>query len=180
MTNIFDIRSYRFTGYESLFVDANVWLSFYGPVSYRNRQSEAYSSAWRRVQKAGCKVFVDVLVLSEFINRFAREAFEQLTDDVGPERYKDYRDSAEFKQVAQEIEISARKIVSVAKCCDSGLPTVDLGSILGRFGKGCMDFNDQIITEICKSRKFVLVTHDGDFSGEVMTLTANARLLSIQ
>ena len=179
MTNIVDIRGYRFTGYESLFIDANVWLSFYGPVSYRSKQADAYSSAWHRIQKARSQVFVDVLVLSEFINRFAHEAFEQITDDAGPERYKDYRDSAEFKTVAREIRISAAKIVSVAKCCDSGLPNIDIHSILDAFGRGCLDFNDQIITEICKSRKLTLVTHDGDFSGEVQTLTANARLLSL-
>ena len=39
-------------------------------------------------------------------------------------------------------------------------------------------FNDQVITEICKNNGFTLITNDGDFkTQEISILTANAKLL---
>ena len=41
------------------------------------------------------------------------------------------------------------------------------------------DFNDQVITEICKSNGFTLITNDSDFkTQEIPILTANTSLLA--
>ncbi|MCG9128943.1 hypothetical protein JT359_15240 [Candidatus Poribacteria bacterium] len=48
------------------------------------------------------------------------------------------------------------------------------------YSDGGLDFNDQIIAEICKENGLILVTHDGDFKSQDITiLTDNNYLLSI-
>jgi len=73
-----DIRSYVFSEKDHLFLDANVWLSVYGPQVSRRKGWDIYSAAWRDIRMAGSKVYIDFLVLSEFINRFARIVMGQL------------------------------------------------------------------------------------------------------
>ena len=49
------------------------------------------------------------------------------------------------------------------------------------YARGGCDFNDQLITALCKSEELTLITHDRDFKGkrqEISILTANKELLS--
>lgn len=49
---------------------------------------------------------------------------------------------------------------------------------MNEYQVGGSDFNDQVIREVCKSNGFKLLTDDGDFDTQGLTvLTANSRLL---
>ena len=48
------------------------------------------------------------------------------------------------------------------KCCNT--PFIDIGNILNSLEQGVVDYNDQIIAELCIQNNFKLVTHDGDFA----------------
>ena len=74
---VLDVRDYAFTEEDRLLLDANVWLSIYGPDPTARRRSSAYQRAFRRMRTARNQLFTDVLVLSEFINRFARQLYVQ-------------------------------------------------------------------------------------------------------
>ena len=53
-----------------------------------------------------------------------------------------------------------------------------MNALLNDYATGDYDFNDQVITEICKNNGFTLITNDGDFkTQEIPILTANAKLL---
>ena len=61
----------------------------------------------------------------------------------------------------------------------SGFASVDIASLIDEYEKGESDFNDQMLTELCKSRGLTFVTDDGDFKGLGLSLiTANKKLLS--
>jgi len=116
-------------------------------------------------------------VLSEFINSFARLAFNQLPEASKSGGFKKFRGSDGFATVSKEIAINARKIVKQAERCESTFGAVDILAILTEFETGPHDFNDQIIRELCKSEGLTLVTHDADFKGaDIPILTANSRL----
>ena len=61
---------------------------------------------------------------------------------------------------------------------ESGFTMLPMNDLLGDYISGDSDFNDQVITEICKSNGFTLITNDSDFkTQEIPVLTANSDLL---
>lgn len=178
ITVIRDIKNHRFTERESLLLDTNILLSVYGPNANKESYTYIYSDALARMRSSKSTIFIDALVLSEFINRFARWAFDQLPYETKPSEFKAYRKCDEFKKVAQEIADDTRRIIDYATWCDSEFGSIDMNKLLREYEIGDSDFNDQVIAHLCKKRGFTLVTHDGDFrSSEIDILTANRRLL---
>ncbi len=175
-SGVIDIRKHSFSSADHLFLDTNVWLSVYGALSHARNRSAVYSARLRDMRSAGCSIFIDVLVVSEFVNTYARWEYNQ--SDPKPAKFKDFRASAAFRPVAQDIAHNVRRIIRQCNCCNSGFSDVDLEALLAHYGKGQSDFNDQMIAEICKDKNLALVTDDADFQATGLTiLTANRRLL---
>ncbi len=76
--SVVDIRTYSFQKQDRLFLDACVWLSVYGPFARRRVRAAHYSNALIDIRGAGCSIYLDVLILSEFINAFARWEYNSL------------------------------------------------------------------------------------------------------
>lgn len=177
-TETVDIRSYTFSRADRFLLDANIWLFIYGPVAYPARLTDVYSTALRKMRTSGCKIYLDVLVLSEFINVFARWEYNQMESSKKPKDFKEFRRSEAFKPVAEEIAVNAKKISSMALRSDSLFESVDISALLTEYEAGDSDFNDLILAETCKSKGLTLITHDADFKGrDVAILTANKNLL---
>ena len=133
------------------------------------------SQVFQRILKAGSKIYTDVLVVSEFINRYARLQHGLVAPCT---KFKDFRNSQGFKPVAQDIAADVKKIL--AHCCliGSGFETLETDDLLNEYSVGDSDFNDQVITELCKTNGFTLITNDGDFKcQDILILTANRSLL---
>jgi len=159
--------------------DANVWLYIYDPTGNRDQRLQStYTLALRRIRSVRGRIFLDVLVLSEFINTFSRFIYNELPQVRKPANFKTFRDSARFKPVAAKIARKAEKILDKCELTESGLTSVNLRGIVREYAAGESDFNDQMLAELCKAKELILVTHDTDFSGDNLTiLTANRRLL---
>jgi len=178
ITVISNIEKYAFRETDNFLLDTNILLSVYGPNANQERYTQAYSDALMKMRVCGCKIFIDALVLSEFINRFAHWNYDQLPPERKPEKFKYYRTSDEFKKAAQEIADDTRRIVDYTTCIDSDFGSIDIDELLNEYELGNSDFNDLVIARLCKRRGFILVTHDGDFrSCGIDLLTANYRLL---
>ena len=176
---VYRIDSYRFSSTDVLLFDANIWLYLYSPQGERYPQiRNAYNVAFRRIRSAKSLLFVDVLVLSEFINAYSRFVYNNLPSATKPENFKAFRNSADFKPLAEEIAKYSRRIVEKSERTESGFESADLRAILSDYAGGEKDFNDQILAELCRAKNLKLVTHDADFKGENLTiLTANPQLL---
>ena len=173
-----EIRSYKFSEADDLLFDANIWLYVYGPLAGQNWRTKTYSNALSRIRRYGGRIHVDVLVISEFINAFARMEYGQLSPGDRPRRFKDFRDSEGFKPVASEIAIGAKEIVSKCARCSSRFDRVDIIALLDDYESNSRDFNDLMLAEICKIDKLTLVTHDRDFAPhDIPILTASKYLL---
>ena len=175
--SIADIRSYSIQSGDRFFFDANVWLCLWGPAVSSKRRSNAYSRAMCDIRVAGCPIFLDALVMSEFINAFARLEWYRSVSASG--KFKDFRKSPDFKPVANDIALNAKRIAMFCSACESEFTSVDIASLLNDFALGDSDFNDQMIAEICRKNGFALVTDDADFAGSGLNiLTANRGLLA--
>jgi hypothetical protein len=131
-----------------------------------------------------CKIFVDALVLSEFINRFAHLEYDRKMprENRLPNKnnYKIFRKSKDGQNTAREIVINTNKILKDSQLCDLNYNFIKkkLPTQLKEYEKFESDFNDLIYVELCKERKFTFVTHDGDFKNHnIDILTANNELL---
>lgn len=180
MNNAVEIGTYAFKPEDELLLDANVWLAIYGPQRPNSAKTRVYSEALKRMLLASCKIHLDVIIASEFVNRYARLMHSiERNRGVASDDFKQFRQSAEFKKVAEEISTVLRKIVGCCSRIESEFCTIDIEGIIATFAKGASDFNDQILTEICRLRRLVLVTHDRDFKSVGLSLlTANKELLS--
>ncbi len=172
------IDAYQFSSTDALLFDANIWIYLHCPESSpRTRVVACYSGALKRLLSAECHIFIDVLVLSEFVNRYAR-VVHQTTPAWRARRFKDWRDSDDFGRVAGAIANACRRILKVCEPTESGFESVNLSGLLSSYEAGHSDFNDLMLAELCRARGLVLITHDADFRGSNITLlTANHRLL---
>ena len=176
---IYRINNYKFSSNDPVLFDANVWLFIYsrqGDNFPRNRA--AYNLALRRIRSVKGKIFIDALVLSEFINASARFVYSQLPPETKSTGFKAFRDSPDFQPIARKIATQSRKMLEKCELTETGMTAVNLPEIVGQYAAGGYDFNDQMLAQLCKRKGLKLVTHDGDFKGDDLTMiTANSRLL---
>lgn len=170
------VTEHNFTQEDKLFLDANVWIYMYGPQKPGDRRGEIYSKEFDRILKAESQIFIDVLVVSEFINRYAKIKHDLLAPCS---KFKDFRNTPDFKLVAQDIAADVRNnILNHCFLTESGFTTLGMDDLLNEYSTGDFDFNDQVITELCKTNGLTLITNDADFKcKDIPILTANNRLL---
>jgi predicted nucleic acid-binding protein len=175
-----EIDKYAFTANDELLFDANVWFFVYGPHRPGDPKATIYSGALKSILSAQSRVYIDVLIVSEFINRCARLKHNLLRRRPGvPRDFKQFRGTSAFRAIAADIVADARKILTNCACVDSGFATLDIDSLLNEYAGGDSDFNDLVLVDLCKSKGLKFVTDDGDFKGKNITiLTANKRLLA--
>ena len=122
-------------------------------------------------------IYIDVLAISEFINTYAKLKYGPFKRSMS---FKVFRNSQHFKPVAQDISVKVKQILKNCLRIESEFETLEIGDLLKDYAIGGRDFNDQVITELCKSNGFMLITDDRDFkTQEIPILTANRSLLSI-
>lgn len=177
---VIDAFRYGYSDSDRILIDANVWLYLFGPKPLDSPAARSYSAVFKAIQVAKTSVFLDVLVLSEFVNRFARDQHRVLAVPGAAisSDFKTFRDSPDFVQVAEAIQTSVLKIGRFAKAIDHPLSTFDLPALLADFAKGSRDLNDQLLSETCKKHRLALLSNDADLSHAAITLlTTNPHLL---
>ena len=92
--------------------------------------------------------------------------------------FKNFRSSQHFKSVAEDIAADVELVLNHCLRVDSGFTILSVNALLADYAMGDSDFNDQVITEICKNNGFTLITNDSDFkTQQIPILTANQSLL---
>ncbi len=178
--SIQNIKSYVFKPTDELLLDANIWLSVYAPRRPGDWRTAVYSRALSDILLAQSRIYIDVLIVSEFINTYARIKFYiQFPDPSSRPHFKRFRQSADFKPIARTIAADVRRILQHCNRVESGFDILNIVDLVDEYGKGGSDFNDQVLAELCKSKGLTLVTDDSDFVNTGLTIvTANKRLLS--
>jgi predicted nucleic acid-binding protein len=182
----FDPRHRTFTAGDQILPDANIWIYLFGPASAAvGTAVTAYSAVLNNMLKSQSQLFLDVLVLGEFINRYARLEYERLDppDLVTRKRvyrnFKVFRDSPAFIPVAKDITQQAGVITSLCARLDHHFAQWNVSSLLTDFATGDFDFNDQLLVETCRKYSLSLLTNDTDFTeGGITVFTTHHRLLA--
>lgn len=174
----YDLSTYPFGKDEPLLLDTNVWLYLFPAPSDRSSSwSGVYSAAFKTIRTAGCQLAMDVLVLSEYLNRYCRIEWAALHRNTHPD-FKKFRKSPDFVGVGQGAATYARSLLKLCTAHDHPFGSSDLGVLLADFEAGHHDFNDGLLAETCQRHGWKLVTNDGDFTtGGIEVITANRTLL---
>jgi len=177
MNHCNNIENFSFSERDRLFIDANVWLSIFSPLAIQEPKLEhIYSRALSLIKAVGASAYTDTHVLSEFVNRFARE--EHKSSGARKRKFKEFRQSNDFKEVAKEIGLQVKKIAIFATVISNSITNSDILALMHEFENGNADFNDQVIITICRQNGFTVITHDGDFAlAGIPVLTANTKML---
>jgi predicted nucleic acid-binding protein len=171
---------YSYSVADRVLVDANVLISVFSglepPSSIPLRN---YSEVFKRMRQAGTKVLLDVLVLSEFVNRCARRYFELAQSQGGAWRnFKDYRNSTDFSSIAPIIAQASRQVLALTVRIDHPFASLS-DNVISGYSSGNHDLNDLILIDICLREKAMLLTNDTDFTnGGITVLTTHPRLLA--
>lgn len=175
------IETYTFSATDKLFLDANVCLML-EPPGFRPAGPEhaVYTAAFKRMLQAKSKLFVDVVVLSEVVNRWLRYAWDAV--DPPPHaaypNFKAFRLGLHGSRPAKDVGAACRRLLRNARVADTGFHSRPVDDVLADVETATRDFNDAVIAQTCVLRGFTLITHDADFRGARATiLTANRRLL---
>jgi predicted nucleic acid-binding protein len=174
---VHSIENYDFPAGKDYFFDTNIWLYIYGPISWPDQMSDAYSRTLKKIRNSEGTIYINCMIISEFINAFSRIEFKQQTDFT---RFKEFRNSLAFRAIAQDIAYNVRKILKSTLTCDPELQAIDIPEVMDLFEQGKYDFNDLLFAQICRGKDMVFVTHDKDFSElGVEILTANEKLVDV-
>ncbi len=154
------VKGYECTSNDQLFLDTNIWLMIFCPRMHTNfsrSREHIYTSAWGRMLEGRGRIYTNILVVSEFINTYAR---------------------IKFKPVARDIAKATGKILCHCIRISDSSTRLDMDALRGEFSQGNADFNAPVIRETCKKRNLTLVTDDADFAHQgIPLLTADRRLL---
>jgi len=173
-----DARTYTFSKSDAILADTNILLYLHGPAATSSGTFvPVYSGVYSRLTASGAQLYLDVLVLSEFINRYARLEMRRL--QPGQYDFKAFRKSADYPAVARSIEAQVKIIMMDCRPLNHPFSEWKHAELLNDFGSGYTDWNDQLLVENCRKHNLALLTNDGDFTdGGISVLTANARLLA--
>lgn len=174
--NATQASSYDFTSTDKLFFDTNIWLYLYSPSNPSDYEVNIYSEVFNRILKAQSQIYIDFVVVSEFINAYARIKWRFVGENYPS--YKEFRNNPFFKMIASDIVADAKRVVGHCQVIKNGSTGVNINELLDDFTDGVTDFNDQLILEVCKRHSLTLITHDKDFNtNEIPVITANRTLL---
>ena len=146
--------------------DTNVWLFLYGPIAGTSSgKQKVYSELLNDVTSRGATVYTTALVLSEFINRYLRIAFEswkQQQKDGSLQFKKDFRPTQEYRDQLALACFSVREILKVAEKYPDNFNATDVPRMLDRLSPAC-DYNDMYLVTSCEQGGFKMVSDDKDF-----------------
>ena len=183
---ISDARKVVYSASQSVFFDANVWLSLYAPPSgVNNYWKGEYSKVLSLIVAGNAPVLIDATVISEYINRYCRiefQAYEEYANPLSKRTFKEFRmqDSDTYKPIANSAAECVREMLEIPSIrrVNDNFADRDIHAMLNDFSMGESDWNDLQIADLCRRNDCALLTNDADFEdSDIEVFTCNKRLL---
>jgi|SRR5882724_12501032 len=174
-----NLSKYAFAAGERLLLDANIWLYLFpAPSGQPYAHAAGYSAALKQILSAKAHIALDVLILSEYLNRYCRIEWGALYRTKHPD-FKQFRKSNDFKVVGPKASAFAKNILSLCSRYDHPFAGINVGQVLIDFESGAQDTNDGFLIESCRKHGWKFITNDGDFiEGGIEVLTNNPKLIA--
>jgi len=157
---------YKIDKKDKVFIDTNILIFLFSPdfVSSREYQVEKYSKILELLIVNNNELYINSLVISEFINRCLRIDFEKnFQDNNRTKNFKrDYRNSDSYVKTLQIIKKEIKKFLKLnVKQIHDSFDKIDILEELEHLDK--LDFNDLMIVKSIETYGLKLLSDDGDF-----------------
>lgn len=166
MAKVEKIRDVIVKSGDLFFFDNNVWMYLFSPISGANSyQQRMYGNLLRNIQVAKASIFINSLIVSEYINRSLRlnysiwREFEAKTGNRFLDYKRDYRPTSEFEDAKIAVCEEMDNILHIAYRKPDDFNALDVTRILQA---PAMDFNDAYYANFCHLNNLTLVTDDRD------------------
>ncbi len=176
--NILNISAYKFKSEDRLFFDTNIWFYLIGPRDNPDKYAQIYFNALENILLNKSNVFIDITIISELINRYAKYLAKQRFN-IDMTKYEKFRESKNFNKITLEVGEALNKILNISQLISSHFEQSNIVSILSEYSRVGKGFNDQLLEQTCLINNLLLVTNDIDFkSAKCHILTANHSMLA--
>lgn len=162
---------------EEFFFDTNVWMFLFAPLAgAKQSKQRAYSRLLGDIISRGATIWINSQVVAEYVNRCLRMEYEVWKKD--PNNYyanfkHDFRQTEDYKITLRDTKSQVASILQKSTRYPDDFHTIDVDDIISSMGTS-LDYGDAVIVDLCKRKKYKLVTDDGDmtkyeFSFDVIT-----------
>lgn len=168
------ISDYTVSPSEEFFFDTNVWMFLFAPLagSKPNKQ-KAYSRLLGDIVSRGATIWINSQVVAEYINRCLRMEFEEWkkrTSNFGADYKLDFRPTADYQTTLTDTKSQISAILQKCQRYPDDFHCINVDAIISSMGHS-YDYGDAIIIDLCKRKKFNLVTDDGDMTKSEFSFT---------
>jgi len=159
--------TYKINKNDNVFLDTNILIFLFSPdfVSSNDYQVDTYSKIFEILVEKQNNMYINSLVVSEFLNRCLRIDFDKnFQDDDKSKHYKnDYRRSNEYKQTLNILLKLLHKMLNVFKIkqLDDDFSKFETISEFEKSDE--LDFNDLVISRTVLTQNLKLLSDDRDF-----------------
>ncbi|MFA6702869.1 MAG: PIN domain-containing protein [Dysgonamonadaceae bacterium] len=161
----------------TIFFDANILISLFFLTNPNDHTYKGYSRIFNKLLNQGNKLAIDVIVVSEVVNRALRMEYHNYLSkyniDRNKEPFKYFRNKKEGKDAINRTRtMMCDVILPQFNIIEKKWGKFELEDLLTRDG----DFNDQLIANLCKENSYILLTDDADFidsDTEILSLNKN-------
>ena len=160
------IDHYEVSANEEYFFDTNVWMFLFVPLSgSKSYKQKMYSRLLRDIQSRGAWIWINSLVVAEYINAVLRLYFKLWMSRNGLKNAdfkRDYRPTPDYQYSLCDVKAQVKAILSICHRKSDNFHSLSIGEIIDNMGNSC-DFGDSMIADLCLSNKSIrLVTDDTD------------------
>lgn len=148
---------------EKVFLDTNILIFLFSPsfVTSASWQIDKYSQIFAKLVENKNEMYINSLVVSEFINRCLRIDFDKNYNNDNKDFKRDYRQSSEYEQTLKVILNELKKILALTITIDDDFSSFN---VISEFKNNSqLDFNDLIIARTVINNGFSLLSDDQDF-----------------
>ena len=169
---------------KNIFLDTNIWIYLFCPLSPpKDFIVREYSRAFNRLIRSKNKLYIDVMILSEFINRYLRLAFYvYMGNNNIRSRFdfkKDYKQTGDFEENIRLISSTIKnKILPHVSVANFNYENRNMEELIDNLKDKMADFNDLHVEKLCKKKGFILLTNDRDYSdSSIDIISGNPKIL---
>jgi len=189
-----DVKKYRPVANGMYLFDANIWLAILDPTfskPYMSAYEDLFDDIITQKSAKATKVVIPSLLLSEVLNRYMNDIFYKefcLRNPISAgmskhEHYKHvYRAHVDY---SRDLSMACASMRSYSRSNGMTFLSDNLDKFtfkqLTKNIPTFLDINDHLYAEIAKAQGIIVVTNDGDFKVEGITVvTGNPALLKLK
>lgn len=175
MATVEKVKNFKVKSGDVFFFDNNIWMFLFSPISGASPfQQKVYGKLLKDIQSSQSTIFINSLIVSEYINRSLRLNYTLWRDQEFKSGnsfvdYKhNYRPSKDFDDAQKAAYGEMTDILSIAQRKPDDFHALNINELLNAKG---MDFNDAYYANFCKLNNLILVTDDRDLQTTPLDIT---------